>query len=130
MSFFDELTQKAKNAADTAKEKARDVADSAKISAAIISEKRDLDKDYRAIGQWYLSQCGEEVPEAIADVVAAAKASQEKIAALQASREDAETEKAQEESGEPQEEEGKVCPVCGKISNTKFCPHCGAPMGE
>lgn len=129
MSFFDELTQKAKNAADTAKEKARDVADSAKISAAIISEKRDLDKDYRAIGQWYLGQCGDEVPEAIADMVAAAKASQEKIAALQASREDAETEKAQEESGEPKEE-GKVCPVCGKISNTKFCPHCGAPMGE
>ena len=26
--------------------------------------------------------------------------------------------------------DGKVCPVCGKISDTKFCPHCGAPMGE
>ena len=23
-----------------------------------------------------------------------------------------------------------VCPVCGKISDSKFCPHCGAPMGE
>jgi len=22
-----------------------------------------------------------------------------------------------------------VCPVCGKISDSKFCPHCGAPMG-
>ena len=25
--------------------------------------------------------------------------------------------------------EGTVCPVCGKISDSKFCPHCGAPMG-
>ena len=27
-------------------------------------------------------------------------------------------------------ETGTVCPVCGKIGNSKFCPHCGAPMGE
>ena len=24
----------------------------------------------------------------------------------------------------------KVCPVCGAASEDKFCPHCGAPMGE
>ena len=24
----------------------------------------------------------------------------------------------------------KVCPVCGAVSEDKFCPHCGAPMGE
>ena len=24
----------------------------------------------------------------------------------------------------------KVCPVCGAASDSKFCPHCGAPMGE
>ena len=23
-----------------------------------------------------------------------------------------------------------VCPVCGAASDSKFCPHCGAPMGE
>lgn len=123
MSFFDDLTQKAKVVAATATEKAKEAADSAKISAAILSEKRELDKNYRAIGQWFVCEYTEEVPEAIADVVAAVKASQEKIAALQASRE-----KAAEELDE--EPEGAVCPVCGKISDSKFCPHCGAPMGE
>ena len=99
MSYFEEMTQKAKAAMSTAAGKAKEVADSAKISAAIIAEKRELDKNYRAIGQWYACEHAEgEVPEAIADVIAAAGP------------------------------DGKVCPVCGKISDTKFCPHCGAPM--
>lgn len=123
MSYFEEMTQKAKAAVSTAAEKAREVADSAKISAAIIAEKRELDKSYRALGQWYACEHAEgEVPEAVADVMAAVRASQEKIAELQASREAAEN----AESTAP--EEGAVCPVCGKITNTKFCPHCGAPM--
>lgn len=123
MSYFEEMTQKAKAAVSTAAEKAREVADSAKISAAIIAEKRELDKSYRALGQWYACEHGEgEVPEAVADIMAAVHASQEKIAELQASREAAET----AESTAP--EEGAVCPVCGKINNTRFCPHCGAPM--
>lgn len=122
MSFFDELTQKAKIAAATATEMAREAADSAKISAAIIAEKRELEKCYRAIGQWYVGQCQGEAPEGIAGAVAAARASLERIAALQASREAAETKEAQEA--------GKVCPVCGETSDSRFCPHCGAPMGE
>ena len=51
MSYFEEMTQKARAAATTAAEKVREVADTAKISAAIIAEKRELDKSYRAIGQ-------------------------------------------------------------------------------
>ncbi|MBD5162869.1 MAG: zinc ribbon domain-containing protein [Oscillibacter sp.] len=125
MSYFEEMTQKAKAAMSTAAGKAKGVADSAKISAAIIAEKREMDKSYRAIGQWYACEHADgEVPEAIADVIAAVRASQEKIAELQASREAAES----AEAAAPEEEEGKVCPVCGKISDTKFCPHCGAPM--
>lgn len=120
MSFFDDLTKKAKVVAATASEKAKEAADSAKISAAIMAEKRELDKNYRAIGQWYVCE-HEDVPDAIADIVAAIKASQEKIAQLQASR---------ERDEEEVEIDGKVCPVCGKISDSKFCPHCGAPMGE
>ena len=124
MSFFDELTQKARVVAATASEKAREAADSAKISAAILTEKRELDKNYRAIGQWYVGEY-QEVPEAIADVVAAVKASQEKIEQLQATREKAENEEA---SIETEAVAGVVCPVCGKISDSKFCPHCGAPL--
>lgn len=123
MSYFEEMTQKAKAAVSTAAGKAREVADSAKISAAIIAEKRELDKSYRALGQWYACEHGEgEVPEAVADIMAAVRTSQEKIAELQASRE------AAENAESAASEEGAVCPVCGKITNTKFCPHCGAPM--
>lgn len=123
MSYFEEVTQKARAAVSTAAVKAREVADSAKISAAIIAEKRELDKSYRALGQWYACEHGEGgAPEAVADVMAAIRSSQQKIAELQASREAAEN----AESAQP--EEGAVCPVCGKISGSKFCPHCGAPM--
>ncbi len=126
MSYFEEVGQKTKAAMSTAAGKARKVADSAKISAAIIAEKRELDKSYRALGQWYACEHMEgEVPDAVADVMAAVRASQEKIADLQAKREAAESEEAVEE-----QEEGKVCPVCGKISDSKFCPHCGAPMEQ
>ena len=129
MSFFDDLTKKAKAVAATASEKAKEAADSAKISAAIIAEKRELDKNYRAIGQWYACECPEEVPEAISDVVAAVRAGLEKIAQLEASRE-ALSQPAQSEDEAAEEPAGSVCPVCGKISASKFCPYCGAPMGE
>ena len=86
-----------------------------------------MDKNYRAIGQWYVCEFDGELPEAIADVVAAVKASQEKIAQLEASREAADA--AAEETAAV-EVTGTVCPICGKISDSKFCPHCGAPMGE
>ena len=122
MSFFDELTQKAKNVAGTASEKAKEAADTAKISAAILAEKRELDKRYREIGQWYANEYEGEAPEAIADVMKAVKESQDKITALQADRE-----KAKEDGVI---ESGTICPVCGKISDSKFCPHCGAPMGD
>lgn len=123
MSFFDDLTKKAKVVASAASEKAKEAADTAKISAAIVAEKRELDKNYRAIGQWYVCEYADgETPAAVADLVAAVKASQEKIAQLQASRDKA--------MAEEQAQEGSVCPVCGKISSSKFCPHCGAPMGR
>ena len=110
MSFFDELTQKAKTVAGNvsekakeASEKAKEVADSAKISAAIMAEKRELDKRYREIGQWYANEYAQEdFPEAIADVMKAVRDSQEKIAALQAEREKAETEEAIAAEGNPQ----------------------------
>ncbi|MCI8419558.1 MAG: zinc ribbon domain-containing protein [Oscillospiraceae bacterium] len=124
MSFFDEFTQKAKAVAATAQEKAREAADSAKISAAILSEKRELDRNYRTIGQWYVGEHAE-VPEAIADVVEAVRESLERIEQLQASRERAENEEA---AMEAEEITGTVCPVCGKISSSNFCPNCGAPL--
>lgn len=132
MSFFDELTQKAKTVAGNvsekareASEKAKEAADSAKISAAILAERRELDKRYREIGQWYANEYAKDgFPDAIADVMGAVRAHQDRIAELQAEREKAETQETIEA------EEGKVCPVCGKISDARFCPHCGAPLTE
>ena len=136
MSFFDNITEKAKQyaniAADKAKDvaeaaadKARDVKETAQLTMAIKSEQREMDKNYRAIGQWFVSEYQGEIPDAVKDVVAAVAASKERIAQLEAS-------KPQKE--EPVVDEAdvsfKVCPVCGAASDSKFCPHCGAPMGE
>lgn len=97
MAFFDELSkkaqayagvavEKARDLADTASEKARAAADSAKISMAISTEQREMEKNYRAIGEWFVSEYEGEIPDAVKDVVAAVLASKEKIAELEASQ--------------------------------------------
>lgn len=137
MAFFNELTkkaqayagvaaEKAKNYAEIASEKARDVADNAKINMAISSEQHELEKNYRAIGEWFASEFEGEVPDALKDVLAAVAASKAKIAELEASKDKKEE---AEVVAEPVEAE-KVCPVCGTAADSKFCPQCGAPMGE
>ena len=123
MSFFDDLTKKAKIVANAASEKAREAADSAKISADIIKERRELDKNYRAIGQWFVCEHADCVPEAVADLVCAVQASLARIEDLQAMREHTEADTAEKNAG-------TACPICGKESASKFCPHCGAPMGN
>ena len=136
MEFFDELgkkaqayagvaADKAKDLAGAASEKAKTVVGTAKINMAIMSEQRELEKNYRAIGEWFVSEYQGEIPDAVKDVVAAVAASKERIAQLEASK---------PQKDEPVVEESdvtfKVCPVCGAASDSKFCPHCGAPMGE
>ena len=51
----------------------------------------------------------------------------EQIAQLEAAKRKGET-----QDEEPQEESGdaKSCSVCGTVSDSNFCPHCGAPMGK
>ena len=130
MAFFDELTKKAqtyagvavdkaKDLAGAASEKAKEVADSAKINMAILSEQRELDKNYKAIGEWFVAEYGEDIPDAVKDVVEAVNASKAKIAELEAAKPE-----------EKAAEDGKTCPVCGTEADSKFCPQCGAPMSE
>ena len=87
MAFFEDLSrkvqdvafaaaEKGKEVAAIASEKAQDAADTVKTNVAIAGEQRAIEKNYRAIGEWYVS-------EAVADIVAAIRASQAKIAALQ-----------------------------------------------
>lgn len=137
MAFFDELTkkaqlvagaaaEKAKDLAETATEKAKAATDAAKVNMEILSEQREIEKNYRAIGEWFVSEFQGELPDAVKDVVAAVNASKEKIAQLEAAkRKESDEEEPQEESGD-----AKTCSVCGTVSDSNFCPHCGAPMGK
>ena len=102
---------KAKDLAEVAADKAQTLSDTAKTNMAIMNEQRELEKNYRAIGEWFVAEHQSDVPDAVKDVVAAVNASKEP---------------AVDES----EVTFKVCPVCGAASDSKFCPHCGAPMGE
>jgi rubrerythrin len=125
MAFLDDLSKKAKDVAAIATEKAKDAADFAKINMAIVAEQRELDKSYRTIGEWFVSEYSGEIPDAVKDMVDAVKASKSKIADLEASK----PQKAEDAETVP-ETNVKKCPICGAVSDSKFCPQCGAPMGE
>ena len=97
MPFSEDLTKKAQQVAGAAAEKAKDLAgtatemakaaiDTAKMNMEILSEQREIEKNYRAIGEWFVSEFQGEVPDAVKDVVAAVNASKEKIAHLEASK--------------------------------------------
>ena len=138
MPFSEDLTKKAQQVAGAAAEKAKDLAgtatemakaaiDTAKMNMEILSEQREIEKNYRAIGEWFVSEFQGEVPDAVKDVVAAVNASKEKIAHLEASKK---KETAQEAEPVEKSDDAKTCAVCGTVSDSNFCPHCGAPMGK
>ncbi len=138
MAFFNELknkaqayaeiaVDKAKDIAEVAADKAKDVTDNAKLSVAIASEKRELEKNYRAIGEWFASEYEGEAPDAIRDVLAAIAANKARIAEMEAEKEADEPVMAEEAPVEEAPAE-TVCPICGVKSTGKFCPECGAPM--
>lgn len=119
MAIFSELSKKVQNMASIASEKAQEVAGSAKTSVSILAEQREIEKNYKVIGEWYVSEHSDDAPEAIADVVAAIASSKARIAELEAER----AARTEEESVDE-----KVCPNCGVTSQTPFCPQCGTPL--
>ncbi len=140
MSFFENITEKAKlyaniaaekakDVAEAAADKARDVKETAQLTMAIKTEQRELEKNYRAIGQWFVSEYEGEVPDAVKDVVAAIEASKAKVEEMEATlaaKSAADKEAVVEEDG--QAPELKVCPLCGTATNSRFCPECGAEV--
>lgn len=127
MAFnLDELTRKAKDVANKAADRTKDAAELVKLNMAIAGEQKEIDKNYRAIGEWFVSEYEGEIPDAVRETVEAVNASKAKIAELEASK------PVKEESAEEGDEApaGKKCPICGAESDSKFCPQCGAPMGE
>ena len=132
MAFLDDLSKKAKDLAAAAGEfavaageKAKDATEVARINVAIASEQRDIDKNYRNIGEWFVNEYSGEIPEAVKDLVEAVAASKAKIAELEASKPGKD-----EPAAEEPKSALKTCPICGAQSDSKFCPQCGAPMGE
>ena len=122
MAFsFDGLTKKAKDIAALAADKTKDAADTVKINVAIAGEQREIDKNYRAIGEWFVNEYEGEIPEAVREIVEAVAASKAKIAELEES-------KSKEEEVVEEAPAAKTCPVCGNAADSKFCPQCGAPM--
>ena len=126
MAFsFDGLTKKAKDIAALAADKTRDAADQVKVNVAIAGEQREMDKTYRAIGEWFVNEYEGEIPEAVKELVEAVNACKARIAELEASREKAEEPEAPEAASAV-----RTCSVCGNQADSKFCPQCGAPMME
>ena len=126
MGILNDISKKAQEYAGIAVDKAKDLAEvAAKTNMAIMNEQRELEKNYRAIGEWFVAEHQSDVPDAVKDVVAAVNASKERIAQLEASKP-----RKDEPAVDESEVTFKVCPVCGAASDSKFCPHCGAPMGE
>lgn len=122
MAFsFDNLTKKAKDFAALAADKTKDAADQVKVNVAIAGEQKEIDKNYRTIGEWFVNEYEGEIPEAVRELVEAVNASKAKIAELEASKE-------KEEEAVVVEEAPKTCSVCGYQGESKFCPQCGAPM--
>ena len=125
MAFFDELTKKAKGVAAVAADKAKDAAELTKLSGAIAGEQREIDKNYRIIGEWFVNEYEGEIPDAVRDMVEAVNASKAKIAEMEAAKEATKDEPVVEVVTAE-----KTCPICGAKADSKFCPQCGAPMGE
>ena len=139
MSFFENFTEKAKlyaniaadkatSLAEAAADKAKDVKETAQLNMAIKAEQREMDKNYRAIGQWFVSEYQGEIPDAVKDVVAAIEASKAKVEEMEAAlaaKSVADDVMVEEDGQTP---ELKVCPVCGTASNARFCPECGAEV--
>ena len=106
MAFFEDLSRKVQDVAFAAaekgkevpaiaSEKAQDAADTVKTNVAIAGEQRAIEKNYRAIGEWYVSALEGDAPEAVADIVAAIKDSQDKLAAYEAAKAEAAAAKAE-----------------------------------
>ncbi|MBQ9459135.1 MAG: hypothetical protein IJU66_04300 [Oscillospiraceae bacterium] len=95
----DKAGEKAGSLIDLAAEKAGALKDYAVSSVALMNEKRVLEKNYQALGEWYAAQCVDAAPDAVADIVRAIHESQAKIAELR--RRGVEPEKSDGENPEP-----------------------------
>ena len=72
--------------AAVAADKTKDAAETVKINVAIAGEQKEIDKNYRTIGEWYVNEYEGEIPAAVKDLVEAVAASKAKLAELEAAK--------------------------------------------
>ena len=121
LEFLNNLGEKAKEVAFTAGEKAKAAAETAKVNVQIMNEQRSIDKSYKAIGEWFVSEFEGEIPAEVKDLVDSINAAKIRIAELQAQpEEEIEVEIVVEEPAK------KYCAGCGEEVSGKFCSNCGA----
>lgn len=116
---------KAKDMAAVAADKARETTEKTKISVAIAGEQREIEKNCRLIGEWFINEYEGELPEGVQELADAVAASKARIAELEEQKNAIKVEHSEVSAAEPGM---KICPVCGAESDSKFCPKCGAPM--
>lgn len=125
LDFLNNLGEMAKGVAATAGEKAKAAAETAKTNMQIMNEQRSIEKNYRAVGEWFVAEFQGEIPAEVKDLVDAIALSKAHIAELQAQCEDeVEVEIIVEE--EPAAK--RFCTDCGAEVTGKFCANCGAPQ--
>ena len=91
---------------------------------AIAGEQREIDKNYRTIGEWFVSEYEGEIPDAVRDLVEAVNTSKAKIAELESSKPG----KGGDGGDEiPEASAQKVCPICGAASDSKSAPSAAPP---
>lgn len=59
---------KAKDMAAVAADKARETTELTKLSVAIAGEQRELEKNYRLIGEWFMNEYDGELPEGVSEL--------------------------------------------------------------
>lgn len=123
---LDDLTRKAKDVAYVAADKARDAADLARINLAIAGEQKDMDKYYRMIGEWFVEEYEGEIPDKVRELVQSIAGAKARIAELESNKPG----RGGEEQNVPPTDTQRACPICGAVSDSRFCPQCGAPMAD
>ena len=140
MAFFEELGRKAKDVAAVAADKAKDVAAVAADKARETTEKTKISvlspvssgrsrRTARLIGEWFINEYEGELPEGVQELADAVAASKARIAELEEQKNAIKVEHVEGSAAEAGAVV-KTCPVCGAESDSKFCPQCGAPMGD
>ena len=107
MPILNDLSKKLSEVAQTTVQVSKELAGSAKATLAISAEEREIEKAYRALGQWYYSTKGEN-PEEAAEFIETVDTSLRKIREI---RQEAEAAKTAASQPVPM----IACPACGTM---------------